>query len=36
MDMNESEHNGEELPTDSSEADRESSVSKDGYDRLSG
>jgi membrane fusion protein (multidrug efflux system) len=30
MDMNESEYNGEELPTDSVEADRESSVPKDG------
>ena len=30
MDMNESEYNGEELPTDSGEADRESSVPKDG------
>jgi membrane fusion protein (multidrug efflux system) len=29
MDMNESEHNGEELRTDSGEADRESSVPKD-------
>jgi hypothetical protein len=29
MDMNEFEYNGEELPTDSGEADRESSVPKD-------
>src|SRR5579862_4361709 len=30
MDMNEYEHNGEQLPTDSGEADRESSVPSDG------
>ena len=29
MDMNEFEHNGEELPTDSGEADRDSSVPQD-------